>query len=476
MIASLWRDVAIYALGTILSRGIALLLLPLVTRALSPAEYGAFDLIVTCGVLVNLVVPLEISQALARLWNERSAGDAQCRLAGTAWTFTVLVYCAFAVFCLLAARPIANGLLGDARYVGAVRAGTLSIALSGVFYLLQNQFRWELRARAYAVVGVGYALANLLLVAGAAWVLQAGLEGVLWAQAMAAALAIVASLAMLRGSLRIGIVRVELAEMLRFSLPLVPAGIAVFASFYANRLLLNALATLQDVGMFGVASRIASLATLVLVGVQGALTPLVYAHHHEPQTPAALARLLEGFTAVALTACLAVGLFATQLVTLLATGDYVSVAPLLIWLALAALLAQMYLFAPGIAIAKKTDWQLLITLASGALAVGLNALLIPRWGVWGATLATLAAAAMFFGAWLAISQRLYRLPLRYVPLAGALVLFVALSVAARHVDRVWSSGIGLWAAKCALLSVFGIAMFASGLLRPSALRARASGG
>ncbi|HSW21367.1 MAG TPA: oligosaccharide flippase family protein, partial [Burkholderiaceae bacterium] len=82
MIRALWRDGVVYAAGTILSRGIALLLLPLLTRVLSPSEYGALDMIVTCGVLINLIVPLETSQALARFWNERGEGEPRRRLAG----------------------------------------------------------------------------------------------------------------------------------------------------------------------------------------------------------------------------------------------------------------------------------------------------------------------------------------------------------------------------------------------------------
>ena len=89
MIRALWSDGLVYAVGTILARGIALLLLPLVTRALSPADYGALELIVTFGVLVNLIVPLETSQALARYWHERSDVSSRRRLAGTAWTFTL---------------------------------------------------------------------------------------------------------------------------------------------------------------------------------------------------------------------------------------------------------------------------------------------------------------------------------------------------------------------------------------------------
>jgi O-antigen/teichoic acid export membrane protein len=470
VIDALWRDGMAYAVGTLLSRGIALLLLPLLTRVLPPADYGALDLIVTCGVLVNLVVPLEIAQALARNWGECVNDHARRRLAGTAWTFTLVGYGAFAVVGLIGAGPIAAGLLGQAHYANAVRAGTIAIALNGLFYVLQNQLRFDLRARAYAALGIAYALINLLLVWLLAWTLRKGLEGVLWAQAIAAAAAVAASLVLLHRSLPIGLAREELARMLRFSLPLVPAGIAVFGSFYANRLVLNALAPLHDVGVFGVANRVAGLATLVLIGVQGALTPLVYAHHQERETPAVLARLLEAFAAIALTVCLGYALFGEQLVLLLATADYAMAAPLLSWLAMAALLAQMYIFAPGVAIAKKTHWQLLITLASAMSGLGLSALLIPRWGLWGATFAAFAASVIYFAAWLVASQRLYPLPLRARALVLASLFFVMMVLLASEAAAWVKSGAGLWLLKALVLLVFAAGMVALGLLRPRSLR------
>jgi O-antigen/teichoic acid export membrane protein len=463
MIRSLWRDGITYAVGTVLARGIGLLTLPLVVHTLTPAEYGALDLITTLGVLVNLVVPLEISQALARFWNERDDGEPRRRLAGTAWTFTLAGHAAFVALCSLAATPIAEALFGDAGYGPAVRAGSCAIAFNNIFCLLQNQFRWELRPRAYAMATFGYALANLGLLAICIWGFGARLEGVLWAQAIAAAGACAFCFAPLRRSFAFGIAREELAAMLRFSLPLVPAGIAIFTSFYINRLMLNALGTLQDVGIFGLASRLAGVVTLVLIGVQ-AVTPLVYAHHHEPETPVRLARLLEGFSAVALAACLALGLFGAELVLLLATSDYGDAAPLVTWLCVASILAQLYIFTPGIAIAKKTHWQLAITLCSAVTSVSLNALLIPTWGVWGATLATLSAGVVFFGAWSVMSQRLYPLPLRRGPMMAAAGLFVVLGLAVPMLDASLAPGVLRVLTKVSLLLVFVTAVGALGLL------------
>jgi len=99
----------------------------------------------------------------------------------------------------------------------------------------------------------------------------------------------------------------------------------------------------------------------------------------------------------------------------------------------------MYIFAPGIAIAKKTHWQLWVTLLSAMASVAGNWLLVPLWGIWGAALATLLASSLFFLCWLSLSQRLYRIPyawralllssLGFVVCAGAGVQLEAMGLA-----------------------------------------------
>lgn len=470
MMRSLLRDGAVYAAASIASRALALMLLPVYSRVFAPAEYGAFDLITTLGLLVSMVVALEVGQGLARLWNEAADAAAQRRLASSALAFNAVGHAVFLAAAWAAAGPIASALLGDAALRDVWRAGAAFIAVHGVATLLQQQFRWELRPRAYAAVSVGYALALAALGLGAAVGLGRGLPGLLWGQTLAAALCIVLCLVMLRRSFGAPPAFAPLGSMLAFSMPLVPAGAAAFASYYANRFLLAGLGPLDDVGVFGVGLRIATIVALLIVGVQGALTPLVYAHHAEPRTPATLARAFEGFVAVALPTCVALGLFAPELIRLLATADYASAAPLVIWLAPATLLTQLYVFTPGLAIAKKTLWQLGVAVAAAVLGVALNALLIGPLGTLGAAIGTFAGAALFFAGWLLLGQRLYPLPLRKGPLAAACLLAIGLAAAGGAFDPAASRG-AAWRAACIALVAAG--MFALQLIRSGDLRALA---
>lgn len=431
MLRAVLRDSLVYGVSSLFSKGLALFLVPLYTRVLSPGDYGAYDLLITLGALVNLVVALEISQGLARFWAETPEVDARRRLASTSLWFTVFMYGLFLAGGLLLAPQLNHWILGDARYLSAFRLGLGFITINGVYYLLLHQFRWELRSTAYSTASLTYALLTLLLAAFFCLFLSLGLMGVMLAQLLAAFMTALLCLYLLRHTFSWVFDRNQLRDMLCFSAPLVPAGLAVYISLYINRFALNHFGTLVDVGHFGLGSRIASLGALLMMGVQIALTPLVYQHYQESKTPTQIARLFNWFMTAALLGCLFLALFAKELLILFTTPSYMAGAALVRVLAPALLLSQMYIFAPGIAIAKKTHWQLFVTLLAALASVVGNWLLVPLWGVWGAAIATLLASLLFFGCWLWLSQRLYPIPYAWrslLPATSAFLVCVLLSV------------------------------------------------
>jgi len=454
VIGEILRDGSIYAASAVLARGLAFLVVPVYSRLLPQADYAALDLIATAGVLVALVVPLEVGQGMAREWADAADDAARRRLAATALAFTVAAYALALALALPCTDLLAAYWIGSRAYGGALAVGLGQMALNGVFLQLHAQFRWSRRPLAYGAVSVlNAALALGLGVIGG---LLGGLVGVLAGQALAALCAAATAAALLRGAAFGPLDRFALRRMLAFSLPLVPAGVAAFAAFYGNRGLLSAFAGLEQVAQYSVASRIAALTTLLVVGVQGALTPLVYLHHRDAAVPKQLARLFAAFVALALVLCLAVSLFAPELVRV-AAAAYGPAAALLPWLAPAALLAQMYVFAPGLGIARATGAQLVITAAAAVLSLALNGALIPHYGAFGAALANLVAAAAYFGCWWVAGQRLYRLPVAWQPIGMALAAYAAALAAARAMDAV--------GARLLVLLAFAAVVARLGLLR-----------
>src|SRR6185503_4975358 len=218
----LLRDGAAYTLAAVASRGVSILLVPIYTRVLDPVQYGALELILTAGLLVTLVVALEVGQGMARECAEQTDAAQRRTLMSTALTFTVLAHALFLGLALAASAPLTQALLGSPTFTAEVRAGLVYIATNAIFLQLQNQLRWDLRVRSYAAVSVLYGA--LTLAFGAALGHAHGLQGVLWGQALAAALSCTAGMVLLRDQIGLALDRHHLRRMLRFSLPLVPSG------------------------------------------------------------------------------------------------------------------------------------------------------------------------------------------------------------------------------------------------------------
>ncbi len=370
MLRRFLKDSVIYAIPTFVSRGLAFLLVPLYTRILNPSDFGALDMLLVFGGLVNLTVAFEISQGAARYYMDEPDLGRKRAIVSSAFWFTVGCYGLFMLLALAGGRVLSEWVTGQQGLESVFRAGVIYIGINGIFYLVQNQFRWELNSRRYAETSLLATFATAAAVIGFAYGLDWGLQGFLWGMALGAGLGMAYGLWWLRHSIAWSFDRQRLWVMLKYSLPLVPSGIAVWVGGYMDRMMINHYLTLNEVGVYGIGFRLSSIVGLVVAGVQGALMPLVYAHYREPDTPLQLARIFRMFLAFALLVFLALSLFARDILVLMTTPDFYGAAILVIYLVPAAMLAQMYIFAPGIGIAQRTHLYIWLNLA-GAVVNGM---------------------------------------------------------------------------------------------------------
>lgn len=271
--------------------------------------------------VVNLTIALEVSQGVARFYASERDPQRKVGYASSALWFTVAVYTIFATAALAIPRLPAL-IMGQEGLDSAFRVGVLYIWVKSIYYLIQNQFRWELRSRDYASVSLVMSVVTVLVAVAMTVVLRWGITGLLIGSLAGCTVATCLGLYRLRTSLR-AVVEVRLLkQMLAFSTPLVVSGIAIWLNTYVDRLVIRHYLTIDDVGLYGVGYRFASIASLVMVGFQGALTPLVYANLDKPGTPAQLARIFRCFLAAALTVFLALTLFSTDILALMTTPAF----------------------------------------------------------------------------------------------------------------------------------------------------------
>lgn len=410
MIRAFLKDSVIYAVPALLSRGISIFLIPLYTRVLSPADYGSFDLFMVFSGIISLVVALEISQGVARFYAGEENLDRRAGYASSALWFTVFCYFIFLILSLFFSEYLSLFVMGREELKLVFQVGVLYIALNAIFGLVQSQFRWELKSKQYALASILFSTSSALCAVILAYFKGLGLLGLVIGMAAGAGLGALYGLWKLRNSFKFKFDVGLLREMLIFSTPLVPSSLAVIASIYVDRVMISYFMTVDDVGIFGVGARLASLVGLLMVGFQGALSPLIYTHYRDSDTPGQLAIIFRYFIASALLLSAGISIFSKDILMLMTTSSYYGAASIVVFLAPSALLAQMYIFAPGIGIAKKNHLMIWINLGGLSLSIILNWFLIPLLGIDGAGLSTLLSYVFVFVVYMSCSQRYYPVP------------------------------------------------------------------
>ncbi|HUP59835.1 MAG TPA: oligosaccharide flippase family protein [Thermoanaerobaculia bacterium] len=426
MLKAFIRDGAIYGVLRVLTGGIAVLLLPLYTRALAPSEYGLLELVTILGTVCTTIMTLEVAQGLARHYALGSSARERKLFASTAFWFTTASFSLAVVIVWFFAPAIARVLSGSAAHAGALRIAVAAIAGQAMLYAVLTGIRYAGRALHYAVGSLTFSAAAI----GAALFflvkLRWGLPGVFAAQLFASAVAVAVSCLLAREEIGFVFDGRKLRQMLQFSAPLVLSTLGVLAATYADRIAVRSFLTIDTLGVYSVGARVASAVTIAMAAFQMALSPLIYKHHAEPEAPMNIERLFRWFVAATSVPLLFVGVFATDIVRIAATRAYDGAAAVIFLLGLSALVGNLYLFAPGLWIARRTGTIAAINLAVATSSLLLSMLVVRRLGFPGVALVSCVVAFVSFSVQLALSQRSYRVPLqwgRLLPAAGVLVFF-----------------------------------------------------
>lgn len=465
MLRAFLRDGAIYGVLRVLTAGVSVLLLPLYTRAMSPAGYGLVELVTILGVIVTTLATLEIAQGLARHYAIGSSAGERRRYTSTAFWFTVASFSVIIVVTWIFALPLAIVLSGDGSDATALRIAVVAMAGQALLYAVLTGIRYAGRAWSYAAASLTFSLVSIAGALVFVVTLRWGPAGVFGSQLLAAVVALTVACFLARDEIGAVFDRAKCKAMLRFSAPLVVSTLGLFAATYADRLAVRSFLTLEILGVYSVGARVASGVTIVMAAFQMALSPLIYKHHAEPGAPAMIERLFRWFVAASSVPLLLVGVFAAEIVGLAAPGAYAGAAGVIYLLGLGALVANLYLFAPGLWIARRTGTIASINLSMAACSVLGNVMVVPRYGIVGAALVTCTVAFAGFALQLVFAQPSYAVPYHWPRILCAAAILVAFAVADRVAALATLSG---WGKGLAFLT--GSVLVVGALVRPEEFR------
>lgn len=418
----------VFALGSVIGKVVGLLLLTILVRLLTPAEFGSMDVLMSLGTALTIPLLLGLDVATLRLYFDQPDTQARRRLIGSAYAIALGVTPLAAFVVVLGSGRISEVLFGDTRLQPAVVAVAVSVVAGAVQMIALTVLRAQSRAGMYAALlggnSVLYAISAIALLT--LW--HADANAMLIAYA-ASAVASAAIGTFLIRDVAIGVPTVAAGRaLLRLGLPLTPAVVAVYVADFANRTILLGAGGASEVGYLAVAVRFGSVAGLVGVGFRLAWQPRAYALGWSGPARERLAADARWIVAIMCGTVTVLAVWSTEIVELIAGSRYVPALAPLAFLLVSVLFGSLALVAslPS-SVAKATHELAMAGVANVAVALALNLLLAP------ALHATGTAVAIAVGE-LAEAVALLRFGMKRLPLpidwarVGGLVAVVGVAV------------------------------------------------
>lgn len=252
-----------------LQRGVSLLILPFITHAMSPTEYGAASMLSAAALLVTAIIAAPLLQLIVRAAARGDeTGPALLRAAGTYCYFIVPFMVGLAAVAVVLAVPQFLGVSGTIWGIELLAIGFQPAA--STFALWVAQAREDLRhfvllsSASVLVTAVSKVVLVVIFEMGVlGWVLSDLISAVL--SAALAYFLVRLPRAQVRG--------VDIRYILNFSLPLIPHSAAFWALASLSRPAMAAVTTLDQVGLFAFGLSLAQLAGLILAEMNRATLP-----------------------------------------------------------------------------------------------------------------------------------------------------------------------------------------------------------
>ncbi|MEG2203573.1 MAG: oligosaccharide flippase family protein [Oscillospiraceae bacterium] len=410
----------IFAIGSFSSKAMVFLLMPLYSRVLTDAQYGATDVITTTANLLMPFVMLSINEAIIRFCMDRSVKKSEVFSIGL-----VTVLAGFAVFGLLAP------LMLQIKMLSAYTLLIYLYVLAGMLKNITAQFvRSSGLVRLFAFDGflatLTTILFNVTFLLGFKW----GVTGYILSIILSNVVSILFLFftARLWRYVKLTAINKKLwREMLRYAVPLIPTTMFWWITTASDRYFIIYFWGEAANGLYAAAHKLPALLTMVsAVFYQAWQISAVSESGQGARTSRFYSQVYDYYSTLLLLAASGVIFICRPLISVWLAESYYEAWRFVPFLTMAEVFSSLVTFMGSFYMVAKRNATVPIAIAVGAIAnIGLNYLMVPTHGALGAAMATVASYLLAFLVRAVDIRRLVDIKLRPLPLACSLLLLMA---------------------------------------------------
>ncbi len=411
---SLLRNSAIFTFANVMQRVVPFLVLPILSRYLSPADFGLIAIFVTLSGLILPLIGCEIQQSIYRRFYDLDA-DAFARYVTQAILVLLAGTLAISVIVFLVQDLIAEFASFPSEWLWAVIAFAV-----GQVVMLVRLVIWQVRnqVRSFAAFQIARSLITCSLAVGLVVHFKLDWTALLWSHLLATGMLAVWSV---RSFLVDRLIRLRdlapnrqvVSGIVAFGLPLIPYAMSTIVIQGTDRLFISYYDDTSQTGIYYLGYQVGLIVGLLHEAFQRAWWPWVYERlkNDEPGFRPRAVRLTYVYSLCILVVALLLAWIAPWFVSVFFGKAFGGAKEFVVWIALGYAFDAMHRMQAGyILYAEKTRVLAGLSIVAATINIGANAILVPESGASGAAQATMITfCCLWILAWV-MSARVHPMP------------------------------------------------------------------
>lgn len=427
-IKHLGKHTFIYAIGSAIQTLVAFLLVPVYTHYLAPAQYGQLEILNTILLIMTMILSFGFASAAIKVHEKDCKSENEKKeVLGTMYLFVIPIASIITFVLFLFSKDIIRVLLGEEADINLFYL-VLGLNIATIFLMLSLALlRVKEKSLHYILLSFLRFAITLGLNIYFVVFLKLGIFGILLGNLIAFIVASLVFLPTVIRNTRFIISSKYLKKLFYFGIAIIPAAIASWIMDLSDRYYLKHFSDFTEVGIYSLGYKIGMVISVLMVTpFQLAWPTISYALAKKDGAKQIYARVLTYFLFISSLAALAITLFSSQIIELVAPDNYSEASIIVPFVGFSYILYGVhFILVPGLHLREKTKYYPLLVVIPAILNLILNYYFVAQFGMMGAAFTTLMCFILMVIITYFVSNHFYKVRyewLRIVKIVAVLVL------------------------------------------------------
>lgn len=427
----------IYGIGNLATKIIGFILIPVYVKYFSISTYGVLGLLEVTNAALVSILGLAFTQALYRWYWDEAFITKRKSIFFTTLSF-LIVFLSFVIFIsYFFIKDFSSLLFGEINYYNLIFLVVITSSLQIITQTISTLIQLQQKAVLFTVANVFTLIIQLLFTIYFITLKKIGLYGIYYAQIISFCFYLIIVSYFLIKNIELKFEILILRKMLAYSSPWLISNVAALIISISDRYFIRIFGEMGDLGIYQFGYKIANtVSVLVIASAQMAIFPMMFKKMNDPDAKRFYSKIMTYFTFGVMFFILFLNFYSFEIIKFLARKkEYWDAYGVIPYISLGLIFAMLKdLTSVPLQIEKKSTLVSKIIIFSAIVSLGLNWLIIPKYGSIGAAISFIISQFFYFLLMTYFAQKNYKINYEFVKVikmivVGIILFFISLALA-----------------------------------------------